>query len=532
MLKNKILLTILYSCFYSQILFAQYQLKGIITSAKKEPLSNATVKISPINQKKIVSYTFSNPNGLFALELNKQALDSLEIEISCIGYQTKKEKLKGLSLDNIQIELETTVNKLPEVRVKSNPVIAKKDTLSYTIKPFTQATDAVIGDVLKRIPGIEVTESGVIKFQGRAINRYYIEGLNLLDDKYNLANRNIPATSVDKIQILENHQPIKILDSVSFSNQAALNIILTDKARGRIIGRLKLGAGVSPLLLDYEINPMKFNKNTQFISSYKYNNTGINYSDELLLLNSSNISSNFVSNTTENPLLSIPSANIPRTNTQRFLFNNSHTLTFNQLYKTKTDLNIKTNFDFIVDKQNQNNSNFNTIYFPNDTIQFRESQALILEKILTRFFFTVEKNTKNYYFLNAFKIQHLKNRDFGQQYTTLNTAQSFLNNHFSLLNNGNFISKKGSTLIIGNYQVSYSSMPQSLSISPGIYDSIFNFGNVYDELLQKLMIKTFYVGAEIGLNRRYKNISFQNTISANFTNQNFTSNLIKLYSGK
>lgn len=535
MSKNKILvilLTILCSCFYSQILFAQYQLKGFVTSAKKEPLSNASVKVIPIHQKKIVSYTFTNQNGQFTLELNKQVLDSLEIEISCIGYQTKKAQLKGLSFDNIRIELETTINKLPEVRVKSNPIIEKTDTLNYTIKPFTQATDAVIGDVLKRVPGIEVTESGVIKFQGRAINRYYIEGLNLLDDKYNVANRNIPATSVEKVQILENHQPIKILDSVSFSNQAALNLILTDKARGRIIGRLKLGVGISPLLLDYEISPMKFNKNTQFISSYKYNNTGINYSDELTLLNSSNISSNFVSNTTENPLLSIPAANIPRANTQRFLFNNSHTLTFNQLYKTKTDVNIKTNFDFIVDKQNQNNSNLNTIYFPSDTIQFRESQALNLEKILSRFFFTVEKNTKNYYFLNAFKIQYLRNRNFGQQYTTLNTTQSFLNNHFSFLNNGNFINKKGSTLIIGNYQVSYSSMPQRLSILPGIYDSIFNFGNIYDELLQKLMIKTFYAGADIGLNRRFKNISFQNTISANFTNQNFTSNLLKMSSGK
>ncbi|KAF0242556.1 MAG: hypothetical protein FD183_334 [Chitinophagaceae bacterium] len=497
-----ILITILFSCFYSQKLFAQYQLKGIVTSAKKEPLSNASVKVKPIHQNKIVSYSFTNQNGLFTLELNKQSLDSLEIEISCIGYQTQKAQLKGLSFDNILIDLETTIHKLPEVRVKSNPVIEKKDTLSYTIKPFTQATDAVIGDVLKRIPGIEVTESGVIKFQGRAINRYYIEGLNLLDDKYNVANRNIPATSVEKVQILENHQPIKILDSVSFSNQAALNLILTDKARGRIIGRLKLGAGISPLLLDNEINPMKFNKNTQFINSYKYNNTGINYSDELTLLNSSNISSNFVSNTTENPLLSIPSANIPRTNTQRFLFNNSHTLTFNQLYKSKTD------------------------------IQFKESQALNLEKILSRFFFTVEKNTKNYFFLNAFKIQYLKNRNFGQQNTTLNTTQSFLNNHISFLNNGNFINKKGSTLIVGNYQVSYSNMPQSLSILPGIYDSIFNFGNVYDELLQKLKIKTFYAGAELGLSRRFNNISFQNTVSANFTNQNFTSNLLKLYSGK
>lgn len=532
-IKNLIILfTILCSSIYSQNLFAQYQLKGIVIGAKKEPLSNASIKVTPIQQKKIITYTFTNSNGLFTLDIYNQVLDTLEIEISCIGFQTKKEKLKDLSIDNIHIELETNINKLPEVRVKSNAIIEKKDTLSYAIRSFTQATDAVIGDVLKRIPGIEVAESGVIKFQGREINRYYIEGLNLLDDKYNLANRNIPVTSVDKVQILENHQPIKILDSVSFSNQAALNIILTDKDRGRIIGRLKLGAGISPLLLDNEINPMKFNKDKQFISSYKYNNTGINYTDELTLLNSSNISSNFIANTSENPLLSIPSANIPRTNAQRFLFNNNHTLTFNQLFKNKTDISIKTNFDFIIDKQNQTNSNLNTIFFPNDTIQFKESQVLSLEKVLSRFFFTVEKNGTNSYFLNAFKIQYLKNRNFGQQYTALNTVQTFLNNHFSFLNNGNFINKKGRTLIMGNYQVSYSSMPQSLSILPGIYDSIFNFGNVYDELWQKLMINTFYIGADIGLNRKFKNISLQNTISTNFTNQKFTTNLLKLNSGE
>jgi hypothetical protein len=56
------------------------------------------------------------------------------------------------------------------------------------------------------MPGIEVLPDGKILYQGKAINKYYIEGLDIRR-KYNLANDNLPYQEVSQVQILENHQP-------------------------------------------------------------------------------------------------------------------------------------------------------------------------------------------------------------------------------------------------------------------------------------------------------------------------------------
>jgi hypothetical protein len=58
------------------------------------------------------------------------------------------------------------------------------------VNSFSKEQDRSIGDVLKRMPGIEVLPDGKILYQGKAINKYYIEGLDLLEGKYNLANEN------------------------------------------------------------------------------------------------------------------------------------------------------------------------------------------------------------------------------------------------------------------------------------------------------------------------------------------------------
>jgi hypothetical protein len=80
---------------------------------------------------------------------------------------------------------------------------------------------------------------GKILYQGKAINKYYIEGLDLLEGKYNLANDNLPYQEVSQ-QILENHQPIKTLDSLQFSDRTALNI----KLKTPILLQVKLGLEV------------------------------------------------------------------------------------------------------------------------------------------------------------------------------------------------------------------------------------------------------------------------------------------------
>ena len=163
---------------------------------------------------------------------------------------------------------------MPTVVVKNSPISLQGDTTSYSTSFFSSKQDRVIGDVLSKIPGIEVDANGLISYNGKPISNYYIDGLDLLGTKYNIANQNIPAELVDKIQLLNNHQAIRALDSFTTNKGTAINIKLKAKAKNRIISKAKIGIGANLLLWDNEITALNFRKNLQLISSYKNNNSG------------------------------------------------------------------------------------------------------------------------------------------------------------------------------------------------------------------------------------------------------------------
>lgn len=74
--------------------------------------------------------------------------------------------------------------------MKSRPRIRRLgDTLSYEVNSFAKDENRSIGDVLKRLPGTEVSESGGIKYQGKSISKFYIDGDDLLEDRYNIGTR-------------------------------------------------------------------------------------------------------------------------------------------------------------------------------------------------------------------------------------------------------------------------------------------------------------------------------------------------------
>lgn len=162
------------------------------------------------------------------------------------------------------------VTVLPSVLIKQKPIIENEDTTKYLVRNFTDRQDRAIGDVLAKLPGIEIDEAtGAIQFNGKLISHYYIDGLDLLEGRYNIANKNIRADMVDEIQILANHQDIKLFDSLKTSLEPALNIKLKKSAKNIFIGRAKIGFGVNPLLWDNDITGLQFNKTSQFIVSYK-----------------------------------------------------------------------------------------------------------------------------------------------------------------------------------------------------------------------------------------------------------------------
>jgi len=175
-------------------LHGQIKIEGKITNHSKTPLQGINVILSNKNQNNILTYTLTDKNGRYELICQSNA-DSLQITLTGFEYG-KTIRIIPAKSQTIDFELETQQVVLKEVSVATPSIEDKGDTLSYLVAKFATENDKVIEDVLKKLPGIEVSESGQISFQGKPINKFYIENMDLLKGRYTLATKNISLKDV------------------------------------------------------------------------------------------------------------------------------------------------------------------------------------------------------------------------------------------------------------------------------------------------------------------------------------------------
>jgi len=218
--------------------FAQTVISGTILNTKKEPIENVLVKV--LNGNKLLTYTSTNDKGGYKLSVYSSA-QSVTINFSKLGYAavSRNVDLKNLRLD---ISMEEKEIKLKEVVVKAPVVRSKGDTIHYSLKPLLSSGDLTLEDGLKKIPGITVNESGSIKYMGKDISSFYIEGLDVLGGKYNVATKNIAAQNVNSVEVLRHHHQFKI-DKKEKSDEVALNIKLNNKVSFKPIGTSEVRTG-------------------------------------------------------------------------------------------------------------------------------------------------------------------------------------------------------------------------------------------------------------------------------------------------
>lgn len=179
--------------------------------------------------------------------------------------------------------------------------------------------------------------------------------------QYGVANNNISADKVQSVQVMENHQAVKSLRGVSFSEQAALNLVLKDDAKAVWTGSADLGLGYGDdLLYDCRLMGMRFNKKFQTLMMYKNNDIGKRLDNEVL-----DLAALLKGRTgTESGILSMMSVGAPDLAEDRYTFNHSHLVAGNWLWKTGKDSELRlqgNGFIDITDMQSYRSSTYLTL---------------------------------------------------------------------------------------------------------------------------------------------------------------------------
>jgi len=428
----------------------------------------------------------------------KEATDSLFIKASFIGFKPLKKKIIG-ETQYIELQLETSSEELKEVLVESRMIEQRGDTLSFSVDSFKGKEDRVIADVLRKIPGIDIMPGGEIRYNGKPIQKYYIEGLDLLEGRYSLANENLSAEAVSKVQILENHQPIKVLDSLEFSERASLNIKL--KKDITVSGTAEIASGFSPLLWKAKITPMIFTKKRQAIVTYQSNNTGYDVAREIRDFSFDMFTNRFSIGKTN--LLGILEISEPPFSENRWLDNNAHLGSVNYLTRLKKDYEIKTNISYLNDVQNQIGRKRTRFFTPSDTIKLIENTNNQFFKSDLQGKITLEKNTDDDYLKNQIEFRGNWNSQRGILNGSNNTINQNLDNPFKAIKNTfRLLKPVGKQLITFTSNSGYKESNENLVIIPGQFEEILNNGEPYNQVSQQLQLKDLFSDNSAGFTKK------------------------------
>lgn len=533
----KKILSILFALAFSMIVFAQKTVTGIITDADGKALASASVTIEEPGKNAILAYGISNAKGEYKVTFNSSE-SNLDLKIKAFNQKSITQSIKNDD-QKLNFSLDSQATEIQEVRLKTKLITKKGDTIAYDLKSFENKNDRTLADVLKKIPGIEVNKDGTVLYQGEAINKFYVNGKDLMEGGYGTINNSLPKDAVSKVEVMENHQPVSILRDKVPSEQAALNIKL--KKSVTMTGRGEVGAGFSPLLWNVKLTPMFFGQKNQWVVNYKANNNGESVEKEGNLLSFGSRWEGRRSQTAQKSWTNVETAGLPDVPEKRYLLNNVHFFSANLLtspFKNK-EWELKANVTY-TNNDVERESNTKTAY---DNIEANGALAgRTLEQSRNNDFYTnaakaeliFTKNAKKGFFKNTTTWNGFWNADRGFSGLDTNVdAQPYIFGNQSLESPSGSFQNSLSTIIPWKDKLvnvmsyfKYQKDKQNMEVSPGSYTDYFtglSTRGLYDTYRQSALSETLEINHSASVGFTFKKLTIIPEIGLNMNFNNLKS---------
>ncbi len=502
--------------------FAQFELTGTVQdSTSGAPIGSASVVVYPAGENSILGYDISDEEGHFKILVHTRA-DSLTLKISMLGYERFEQTLLAKA-QSIPVHLSEKSVSLEEVFIRNPPIKQHGDTLIFDVDAFKSMKDRSIKEVLAKMPGIEIKPSGEIYYQGKPINKFYVEGLDLMGGQYNMIANNLQPDEVESVEILENHQPLKVLDSIVPSDQAAINLTL--KKDVTLSGNLEAGGGAAPGLWYGSLTPMFFTKNFQALVTYQTNNTGTDVTEDFNSFSISAFRYGYRADS-KNSWLSVAGPSTPSFSAKRWRDNEAHAGSVNVLFKDDNDFEYRINADYINRFTRREGGGETTYLLPQgDTLISREERRHARNQSMN-VSLSVERNKESNFLKNKLSFSG----QWDRAWSHINQNQLLSNQHLQapytgISNKFEIIFPWGKQLITLDSDIGYNESPQDLTLQPGVFANILSPGNPLDQVRQHVMNTRFYANHSLSFTKRLGKISLSFKPGIDFSRQELDSKI-------
>lgn len=462
-----------------RLLPAQTMLTGHVKDTDGAPLPNINVLVYKVGSPIIVAHAVSDNGGHYSLSVNIE-VDSLDVAASSLFFEKQTKRIVNRS-QTLDFALREEVQELKGVTVQARSIEQRGDTLEYIVGSFVQKQDKSIEDVLKRMPGIEVADDGQITYQGLPIQKFYVEGMDLMGGNYAAVSKNLPHQSVSSVEVYENHQPIKMLEDKVESEQASINIKLAKDVA--LTGTAKVGVGAWPFLWNVNLTPMLFSGKVQMLAAYRTNNTGDDLTLFTKMLTMEDLQSDRPAKLGEE--LGIKQAATPLFSTNRYLDNQTHLGNLNTLFPIGENTTLRVNLYYLNDLRKQSVSQSNTIFLAADTIAYTEQIDNRFRDNRLFGTITLNRNDKAYYLDDKLNFSSAWDKAFGIDINNgIPVHQTLETPALSVDNDLRIIIPVGKRLLDFTSFIGYGQTPHQLEV---------------DSIIQKLNTRQYFADHAVSL---------------------------------
>lgn len=256
----------------------------VYDSLYKKGLAYATVSVVQEQDSTLVGFTRADSTGKFRLAGIPKG--SFLISFSYVGYLPvwKSVRLSAgeqLALGDVPV---TDLQHAGEVTVmaKRPPVTINNDTVEFNTENFKTQPNAVVEDLLKKLPGVTVDKDGTVNVNGQRVNRFLVNGKEFFTGDPKLATRNLDADAIDKVQVFDKKSDRSEFTGIDDGqSEKAINLKLKKDRNNALFGKITAGAGTKDRYdAQANINQFKGDRQASFIGmGNNTNRQGFSLSD-------------------------------------------------------------------------------------------------------------------------------------------------------------------------------------------------------------------------------------------------------------
>ena len=181
---------------------AQRMVSGkVIEQDTQDAVIQATASV--LSGEKVVANAVTNTEGAFRVKVPNDG--SYTLKITYVGFKTYTKKFtikegQDYRAGTISLAPDAIMLKGATVTARASKVTLKADTFVYNATAFRTPEGSVVEELVKRLPGAEVSDDGTIKMNGKEVKKILVDGKEFMVGDTKTALKNLPTNIIDRIK--------------------------------------------------------------------------------------------------------------------------------------------------------------------------------------------------------------------------------------------------------------------------------------------------------------------------------------------